>query len=158
MEIQNEYAKIIPYFQTQIESQYEQKDIHNKAKYDTTAYIPISTGCNQFCSFCIVPYARGLEKYFSVKQIIQEVQTHLDRGAQEIILLGQIVNKHPEFTTIIQEILKLPKLKRLRYTSPYPSYYKPELFQLHAQEPKLCPHIHIPLQSGSNTVLKRMFR
>ena len=73
-------------------------------------------------------------------------------------MLGQIVNKHPDFITIIQEILKLKELKRLRYTSPYPTYYSKELLALHEQEEKLCPHIHMPLQSGSDTVLKKMFR
>ncbi len=143
-EITNEYAKIIP---------------DNTLTEDpSTAYIPISTGCNQFCSFCIVPYARGLEKYFSVEQIIKEAQTHLNNWAKEIILLWQIVNKHPEFVTIIKEVLKLKWLKWLRYTSPYPSYYTAELFELHEKEEKLCPHIHIPLQSWSTPILKKMFR
>ncbi len=136
----NEYSKIIPQYNT------------------TSAYIPISTGCNQFCSFCIVPYARGLEKHFPIEQIIQEAKIHLGKWVQEITLIGQIVNKHPEFTTIIKELLKLKGLKRLRYTSPYPTYYSDELFKLHELEEKLCPHIHIPVQSGSNTVLKKMFR
>ncbi|HBB03714.1 TPA: hypothetical protein DCZ39_02290 [Patescibacteria group bacterium] len=69
-----------------------------------------------------------------------------------------MVNKHPEFVTIIKEILKLKGLKRLRYTSPYPTYYTKELLTLHEKEPKLCPHIHIPLQSGSDAILKKMFR
>lgn len=73
-------------------------------------------------------------------------------------MLGQIVNKHPEFITIVKKILKLKGLKRLRYTSPYPTYYSKELLSLHQEEEKLCPHIHMPLQSGSDAVLKRMFR
>ncbi len=75
--------------------------------HTTTAYIPISTGCNQFCAYCIVPYARGLERYFSVQQIIDEAKIHLQNGVKEIVLLGQIVNKHPEFVKIVTEILKL---------------------------------------------------
>lgn len=75
--------------------------------HTTTAYVPISTGCNQFCAYCIVPYARGLERYFPVKQIVEEAKNHLKNGAQEIVLLGQIVNKHPEFVQIVKEILKL---------------------------------------------------
>lgn len=146
-EIINEYEKIIP------ENINTSMNTHKK-----TAYIPISTGCNQFCAYCIVPYARWLEKYFSVEQIVNEVKTHLQNGSEEIVLLGQIVNKHPEFITIIKEILQLKGLKRLRYTSPYPTYYTKELLELHEKEEKLCPHIHIPLQSGSDTVLKKMFR
>lgn len=146
-EIINEYEKIVP------EHMSTSMNTHEK-----TAYVPISTWCNQFCAYCIVPYARGLEKYFPVEQIVNEVQIHLKNWAKEIVLLGQIVNKHPDFLTIIKEVLKLKWLKRLRYTSPYPTYYSKELLALHEKEKKLCPHIHMPLQSGSNNVLKKMFR
>ncbi len=146
-ELINEYEKILPeYISTSMNT------------HQTTAYIPISTWCNQFCAYCIVPYARGLEKYFPVEQIVNEAKTHLKNWAQELVLLGQIVNKHPEFITLVKEILKLKGLKRLRYTSPYPTYYSKELLALHKQEEKLCPHIHMPLQSGSNSMLKKMFR
>ncbi len=153
-ELINEYEKIIP------ENISTSMNAHT-----TTAYIPISTWCNQFCSYCIVPYARGLEKYFPVDQIVNEAKIHLKNWAKEIVLLWQIVNKHPDFVTIVKEILKLKSclsgrqgLKRLRYTSPYPTYYSKELLALHEREEKLCPHIHMPLQSGSDSVLKRMFR
>lgn len=146
-ELINEYEKIIPtWMPTSMNT------------HTTTAYIPISTGCNQFCAYCIVPYARGLERYFSVQQIIDEAKIHLQNGVKEIVLLGQIVNKHPEFVKIVTEILKLKWLKRLRYTSPYPTYYSKELLALHEKEEKLCPHIHMPLQSGSDSILKKMFR
>lgn len=146
-ELINEYEKIIPAgMPTSMNA------------HQTTAYIPISTWCNQFCSYCIVPYARGLERYFPVQQIVNEAKIHLKNGAQELVLLGQIVNKHPEFVKIVKEILKLKWLKRLRYTSPYPTYYSKELLALHEKEEKLCPHIHMPLQSGSDSVLKKMFR
>ncbi|MFA7298306.1 MAG: MiaB/RimO family radical SAM methylthiotransferase [Candidatus Absconditabacterales bacterium] len=146
-ELINEYEKIIP------ENIGTSMNDHKK-----TAYIPISTGCNQFCAYCIVPYARGLEKYFPIEQIVNEAKIHLKNGAEEIVLLGQIVNKHPDFVTIIKKILKLKGLKRLRYTSPYPTYYSKELLALHETEEKLCPHIHMPLQSGSYSILKKMFR
>lgn len=145
-ELVNEYEKILPLHHTSMH------------QHSTSAYVPISTGCNQFCSYCIVPYARGRERYFPLEQILLEVQKHLNSGAKEITLLGQIVNKHPDFVEILKAILKLENLERLRYTSPYPTFYSPELLALHEQEPKLCPHIHIPFQSGSSAVLKRMFR
>lgn len=146
-EMVNEYEKIVP---TNISTS---MNAHQK-----TAYVPISTWCNQFCAYCIVPYARGLEKHFPLEQIVNEAKTYLKNGAEEIVLLGQIVNKHPEFINILQEILNLKGLKRLRYTSPYPTYYSKELLSLHEKKAKLCPHIHIPLQSGSDSVLKKMFR
>lgn len=145
--IYNEYEKIIPK---------DQNTSMNKHK--KTAYIPISTWCNQFCSYCIVPYARGLERNFPVEQIIKEVKYHINNWVKEIVLLWQIVNKHPDFIEIIKQTLKIPWLKRLRYTSPYPTYYSEELLQLHEKEEKLCPHIHMPLQSGSDKILKWMFR
>ena len=146
IELLNEYEKIIP------------EENANMANHQTTAYVPISTGCNQFCSYCIVPYARWLERYFSVEQVVNEAKLHIENWAKEIVLLGQIVNKHPDFLNIVKEVLKLEWLEWLRYTSPYPTYYSDELLALHENEEKLCPHIHIPFQSGSNDVLKRMFR
>ncbi len=145
-ELVNEYEKIIP------------SENANMAKHNKTAYVPISTWCNQFCSYCIVPYARWLERNFPVEQVVNEVKYHLDNWAEEIVLLWQIVNKHPDFLTILKEVLKLDWLKWLRYTSPYPTYYSDELLALHESEEKLCPHIHIPFQSWSDPVLKRMFR
>ncbi|HPC34510.1 MAG TPA: MiaB/RimO family radical SAM methylthiotransferase, partial [Candidatus Absconditabacterales bacterium] len=144
----NEYEKIIP----------EKQNTSMNIKHKKTAYVPISTGCNQFCSYCIVPYARGLERNFEVEHIVNECKVHLQNGAEEIVLLGQIVNKHPKFVEIIKEVLKLDGLKRLRYTSPYPTYYSNELLELHEKEEKLCPHIHIPFQSGSDQILKAMNR
>lgn len=143
----NEYEKIIP--------QNISTSMNNHHK---TAYIPISTWCNQFCAYCIVPYARWLERYFPVQHIVDEAKIHIQNWAKEIVLLGQIVNKHPDFVTIIQNILQIPWLEWLRYTSPYPTYYTPELLALHEKEEKLCPHIHMPLQSGSDSILKKMFR
>lgn len=146
-ELTNEYLGIIPQNANML--------FKEKTK---TAYLPISTGCSQFCAYCIVPYARGLEKHRPVDEIIAEAKVHLASGAEEIVLLGQIVNKHPDFCAILQGILALPGLVWLRYTSPYPTYFSPELFALHTSEEKLCPHIHMPLQSGSTAVLKKMFR
>lgn len=146
-EVTNEYTRIIPKGTNQI--------LDEKAK---TAHVPISKGCSQFCAFCIVPYARGLEKHLPVDQVVAEARHHIQNGAEEIILLGQIVNKHPHFVEICKQILEIPWLKRLRYTSPYPTYYSDALLELHEKEPKMCPHIHMPLQAWSNTVLKKMFR
>jgi tRNA-2-methylthio-N6-dimethylallyladenosine synthase len=88
-----------------------------------------------------------LEKWFPVEQIVNEAKIHLAHGVKEITLLGQIVNKHPDFVTILKELLKIDGLEWLRYTSPYPTYYSDELLELHEKEKRLCPHIHIPFQS-----------
>lgn len=148
VELFNEYNAIIPEWTNQL--------MQNNTK---TAFVPISTWCSQFCAFCIVPYARGLEKHLPVEQVVKEAKHHIDNGIEEITLLGQIVNKHPDFVEICKQILALPwNLKWLRYTSPYPTYYSDELLELHEKEERFCPHIHMPLQSGSTKVLKKMFR
>lgn len=123
-----------------------------------TAFVPIQTWCTQFCSYCIVPYARWLERNRPMDEIITEVKHHLNSGIEEVVLLGQIVNKHPDFDKIVKEIVKLKWLKWLRYTSPYPTYYSDEILRLHECESVLCPQIHAPLQAGSDKVLKKMFR
>lgn len=146
-DLTNEYSSIIPHNSNQLFTE------HTK-----TAFVPISTWCSQFCSYCIVPYSRWLEKNRPLDEIISEVKHHLDHGIQEIVLLGQIVNKHPDFVSICKTILTLPGLKRLRYTSPYPTFFSDELLKLHTNEPAMCPHIHMPLQSGSDHMLRKMFR
>lgn len=145
-EVTNEYMGIIPH------------DANFLQKQTKTAFVPISTGCSQFCSYCIVPYARGLEKNRAVEEILEEVKVHLKQGVEEITLLGQIVNKHPQFYEILKAVSELPWVKWLRYTSPYPTFYDERIFALHEEKENICPHIHIPVQSGSNKVLKKMFR
>jgi MiaB/RimO family radical SAM methylthiotransferase len=147
VDVFNEYTGILPQGTNQLMSEQSK-----------TAYVPISTWCSQFCAYCIVPYSRGLEKNRAVEDILAEVRHHLDHGITEIVLLWQIVNKHPDFVHILQEVLQMPGLVRLRYTSPYPTYYSAELLHLHETEEKLCPHIHMPLQSWSTPILKKMFR
>jgi tRNA-2-methylthio-N6-dimethylallyladenosine synthase len=147
VDVVNEYTGIIPHDANML--------FRENAK---TAYVPISTGCSQFCAYCIVPYARGLEKNRPVDEIMQEVRSQVANGAEEIFLLGQIVNKHPEFYQILKATCETPGVKRVRYTSPYPTYYTPEILAMHEQQENLCPHIHMPLQSGADNVLKKMFR
>ena len=147
LEVVDEYTSLLPWDSNQL--------LDSRLP---VAYIPIQTGCSQFCAYCIVPFSRWLEKNRAVEDIIREAKHYLDKWYKEIMLLGQIVNKHPDFVKIIREILKLPWLKWLRYTSPYPTFYSDELLKLHEQEAKLVPHIHAPVQSGSTKVLKKMFR
>lgn len=147
-ELTNEYTSILPEGATTL--------LTSQKK---TAFVPISTGCNQFCAYCIVPYARWMEKNMKSDQIVREVEHHIQNGIQEITLLGQIVNKYPDFDKLCGDILSLSgDLRWLRYTSPYPTFYSDELLTLHEKEERMCPHIHMPLQSWSTAVLKKMFR
>jgi tRNA-2-methylthio-N6-dimethylallyladenosine synthase len=120
IDIISEYTGIIPHNANQL------------FKENTkTAYVPISTGCSQFCAYCIVPYARGLEKNRPMDEIYAEVKEHLNNGVEEIVLLGQIVNKHPDFAQILRDVSAMKGVRWLRYTSPYPTYYNEEILALH---------------------------
>jgi len=147
IDVVNEYTWIIPHNANMLFAENTQ-----------TAYVPISTGCSQFCAYCIVPYARGLEKNRDKEEVMKEVEAQIAGGASEIVLLGQIVNKHPDFDEIVRRACETPWVKRVRYTSPYPTFYSDTLLQLHETMENLCPHIHMPMQSGSTKVLKKMFR
>jgi tRNA-2-methylthio-N6-dimethylallyladenosine synthase len=147
IDVVNEYTWIIPHNANMLFAENTQ-----------TAYVPISTWCSQFCAYCIVPYARGLEKNRDKEEILKEIEAQIASGASEIVLLGQIVNKHPDFDEIVRRTCETPGVKRVRYTSPYPTFYSDTLLRLHETMENLCPHIHMPMQSGSTKVLKKMFR
>ena len=135
------------------------------------AYIAITRGCNRYCSYCIVPYVRGREISRDIPDVVQEVKKLVDSGVREIMLLGQNVaafglngdtNPPPEgvspFADLLHELNKIEGLKRIRFTSPYPSYFNDKLIDAIATLPKVCHNLHLPLQSGSNRILKKMNR
>ena len=138
------------------------------------AFVTTMKGCDERCSFCIVPYTRGKERYRPKNEIIEEIKRHVMAGVKEIVLLGQTVDSyqdpsfsfvtltHPDethFPYLLQDIAKeVPSLKRLRYTSPHPRHTTDLLIQAHKEIDILARHVHLPVQSGSNRVLKRMIR
>src|SRR5688572_4615946 len=130
-----------------------------------TAFVSIMQGCNMKCTFCIVPYTRGSERARPIQEITAEVGGLVDQGIKEVTLLGQIVNRYGlhEFPTVgglspfvqlLDALHELPGLHRIRFTSPHPIGYRRDLVEAFARLPKLCPHIHLPLQSGSASILK----
>jgi tRNA-2-methylthio-N6-dimethylallyladenosine synthase len=130
-------------------------------------WIQISQGCNCVCSYCIVPSTRGREQSRDPAEIVAEVEQLADDGVREVTLLGQNVNSYgrdlaPEgrssFSALLAMVDGVEGIERLRYTSPHPKDMKEDVLLAHAQLPSLCEHIHLPLQSGSSTVLKRMRR
>ena len=136
-----------------------------------TGMIAITRGCNRFCSYCIVPYVRGREISRKAEDIVEEARMLADKGVREIMLLGQNVaaygcggnvNPPPEnespFGDLLQEIARIDGIKRIRYTSPYPTFFTHKLIDIIASEPKICRNVHLPMQSGSADVLKRMNR
>ena len=124
--------------------------------------IAITKGCNNFCTFCVVPYTRGREVSREPENILEEARRMVDQGAKEITLLGQNVNSYKagkiRFVDLLSELNNINGLERIRYTSPHPKDLKEELALAHRDLPKLCEHMHLPFQSGSDKILKAMQR
>ena len=132
-------------------------------KSSAAAFLAIQEGCDHFCSYCVVPYTRGCEYSRSSKEILAEAKALVKAGAKEIMLLGQNVNgwhgdKGKDLGDLIREVAKIRGLKRIRYTTSYPSEMTQNLINAHKDTPKLMPYIHLPIQSGSDRVLKAMNR
>tara|TARA_B100001057_G_scaffold197957_1_gene198543 strand:+ start:3561 stop:4856 length:1296 start_codon:yes stop_codon:yes gene_type:complete len=127
-----------------------------------SSFITIQEGCDKFCKFCVVPYTRGAEYSRSTEEIIKEANQVVRNGAREIILLGQNVNaynfKGKKLSNLILEISKIKDLKRIRYTTSHPRDFTTDLIAAHKNCNKLMPLIHLPVQSGSNKILKAMNR
>ena len=127
-----------------------------------SSFLTIQEGCDKFCKFCVVPYTRGPEYSRSLKEILQEANQLVYNGAKEITLLGQNVNaynfENKKLSDIISEISKIKNLKRIRYTTSHPRDFSKDLIDAHKNCEKLMPLIHLPVQSGSNKVLKAMNR
>ena len=127
-----------------------------------SAFLTIQEGCDKFCKFCVVPYTRGAEFSRSLKELILEANQLVENGAKEITLLGQNVNAYnfekKRLSDLILEISKIKNLKRIRYTTSHPSDFTDDLVEVHKNCEKLMPLIHLPVQSGSNKILKEMNR
>jgi len=126
------------------------------------AWISIMRGCDKFCTFCIVPFTRGRERSRDVNSIIEEVKQSVEDGYSEITLLGQNVNsyyyKDQNFPQLLHSIAQVQNLKRIRYTSPHPQDITDELLETMLNHQNICNYIHLPLQAGSDKILKRMNR
>lgn len=124
--------------------------------------VTIIEGCNKNCTFCIVPQTRGPERSRPMEEILREVRHLLDYGFLEIELLGQTVNhwRHSglDFADLLDEVASLPGLRRLRFVTSYPRDFTPRMVEQVGKHPNICPYLHLPVQSGSDTVLRRMGR
>ncbi|MFN7160444.1 MAG: tRNA (N6-isopentenyl adenosine(37)-C2)-methylthiotransferase MiaB [Candidatus Gracilibacteria bacterium] len=153
-------------YSDELESYFQVKPEYTSA---FQVYVPVQTGCDKFCTYCIVPFTRKREISRPMQEIIEEVKDLVARGAKEVTLLGQTVNsyKHESstkeysennFVELLYQLNKIPGLDRLRYTSPHPMDMKDELIRAHVELKTMCPHVHLPAQSGDDKVLKRMNR
>ena len=127
-----------------------------------SAYLAITKGCNNHCSFCVVPSTRGKEFSRTAEDVMAEATRLVAQGVKEITLLGQNVNSYKagrvRFVELLACLNALEGLERIRYTSSHPKDFKEELAKAHAELPKLCEHLHLPVQSGADRILKRMRR
>lgn len=138
-------------------------------KANHSAFVPISTGCDHHCTYCIVPHTRGKEFCRSREEIIDECKTMIARGAKEITLLGQNVNRYyfgerspnpyrTDFAELLEEVAELPNLQWLRFLSPHPQHLGADVIEVMAKHPNICRHLHLPAQSGDNAMLQKMAR
>lgn len=140
-------------------------NIDSNRKYSYKAFVDIMYGCNNFCSYCIVPYTRGRERSRSVKSIINEVENLAQTGCKEITLLGQNVNSYGKtleekttFSQLLALLNKIEGIERIRFMTSHPKDFSDELIEAYKSLDKLCNHLHLPVQSGSNRILKLMNR
>ena len=145
------------------------KDHIPREGQQATSFVSIMQGCNMRCSFCIVPDTRGKERGRPIPDIVSEVRDLVGKGVKEVTLLGQIVNlygrtefpivdgKSP-FVQLLEAVHEIEGLERIRFTSPHPIGYRDDLVEAFTYLPKLCSHIHFPMQSGSDRILKKMRR
>ena len=146
-----------------------QETIRDHLSAPASAFVSIMQGCNMRCTFCIVPDTRGSERSRRIGSIVGEVQQLVDRGCKEVTLLGQIVNLYGRhefpklgslspFVQLLEAVHQVDGLERLRFTSPHPIGFREDLINCFGRLPKMAEHVHLPLQSGSDRILKAMHR
>ena len=127
-----------------------------------SSFVTIQEGCDKFCKFCVVPYTRGPEFSRDSKNIIDEIKALADNGTKEIVLLGQNVSSYNDsnisLAKLIKKVANIKEIKRIRFTTSHPNDFDDELISLYSEEPKLMPQLHLPVQSGSDKILKLMNR
>lgn len=151
------------------DSQNTIKDHHLESGRQVTSFVSIMQGCNMSCAFCIVPKTRGQERSRPIEEIAREVEELVANGTREVTLLGQIVTSYGRgvipvvhgksaFVQLLERLHEIDGLVRIRFTSPHPRGFNADLVQAYKDLPKLCEYVHLPLQSGSNRILKAMNR
>lgn len=141
------------------------EDLPSERKFTFKSGVNIMFGCNNFCSYCIVPYVRGRERSRNPKDIVREIETLVADGVVEVMLLGQNVNSYGKtldepmtFAALLQEIEKIEGLERIRFMTSHPKDLSDELIEVMKHSKKICKHLHLPVQSGSTDILKKMNR
>lgn len=141
------------------------EDLPSERKYTFKSGVNIMFGCNNFCSYCIVPYVRGRERSRNPRDIVREIERLVADGVVEVMLLGQNVNSYGKnleepmtFAKLLEEVEKIDGLKRIRFMTSHPKDLSDELIEVMGKSKKICPHLHLPVQSGSSRILEKMNR
>lgn len=136
--------------------------VHAIRRRGATAWITVQRGCDHRCTFCVVPYVRGPEKNRSPRAVLAEAREAVEHGYTEVTLLGQTVNSYRrgawDFPRLLRAVARVPGMRRVRFTAPHPNDVTEALLEVIAEEPAVCRQLHLPVQSGSNRILKRMVR
>lgn len=147
---------------TKLSTEETYSDVDPTRESGANAWIAIMRGCDNFCTFCVVPFTRGRERSRSVESIVEEVKNCVSAGSQQITLLGQNVNSYrsgdQDFADLMEAVANVKGVKRVRFTSPHPKDFPEELLRVIAKYPNLCQQIHLPLQAGNSEVLRKMNR
>ena len=137
-------------------------DIDPVREAGVNGWVTIMRGCDKMCTFCIVPFVRGRERSTPHGEVIRQIERLAAEGYREVTLLGQTVNKYRdgevEFADLLSRASEIDGIERIRFTSPHPAHFPDRLIEVMAASPKICPHTHLPLQSGAPTTLSRMRR
>ena len=154
--------KLINFTEFEVIEKFDSLNSLKNSNNKISSFLTIQEGCDKFCKFCVVPYTRGAEYSRSIDELILEANQLVCNGAKEIILLGQNVNAYNfngnKLSDLILEIAKIKKLKRIRYTTSHPKDFTQDLISVHKECKKLMPLVHLPVQSGSDKILKEMNR
>jgi tRNA-2-methylthio-N6-dimethylallyladenosine synthase len=147
---------------TEFRSWEHYEDVPAVRESGPTAFVTVQRGCDYRCTFCIVPHTRGPERSRKLADVVREVTGLVEQGTTEVTLLGQTVNSYHDgehdFAQLLRAVGGIEGLRRIRFTSPYPTDFTPQVIEAVATTAAVCEHVHLPVQSGSNAVLKRMLR
>ena len=151
-----------PYIDVRLDRSETYADLEPHREAGVRAWVTIMRGCNKFCTFCVVPFVRGRERSVPARVILDQVRQLVEQGFREVVYLGQTVNAYHDgavdFATLLRETNDIPGLLRIRFTSPHPADMTEATIEAIATCAKVCPQVHLPVQSGSDRVLQRMAR
>ncbi len=137
-------------------------DVYPRRIPGVNAWIAVMRGCDNFCTFCVVPYTRGRERSRTIESVVAESQKLVKEGFKQVTLLGQNVNSYcsngSDFADLMQAVAAVDGIERIRFTSPHPKDFPDKFLQVMAENPKICNHIHLPLQAGGDRILEMMAR